>query len=287
MVAHEPAVPASATVEPLDRRIERVHRTALIRTVVLGVAVVAAAAAFLWFIVRQAEQANAQLHALNAQIETARTAAATANARVAAANEQAARAAERVTAAESARTRAEAELKTAQDALKSAVDQTTKLQQQITELEGKLAAAQKALAAALDLQKHVYKLNWDELKMMSAESGAAAGLLEKIFQQKDRVHWGMSNTPAGGYNSPGFATLILQQVNRLPPGRSLAELPREDGAPRLGDVVVYESGYSLFFFRDHARREFVIGMTPLGVLALNYDFGSRRVAVLRTGLSNR
>jgi hypothetical protein len=278
---------APATVERLDRRIERAHRTALVRTVVLSVVTVAAAAAFLWFILREAEQANVQLHALNAQIETARTAAATADARVARANAAAAAATERVAAAESARIKAEADLKAAQEALKSASDQTAKLQQQITELEGKLVASQKALAEALDLQKHVYKLNWDELKMMSAESAGAAPLLEKIFQQKDSVHWGMSNTPAGGYNSPGFATLILQQVNRLPPGRSLNDLPRDDGPPRLGDVVVYESGYSMFFFRDHLRREFVIGMTPRGVLALNYDFGSRRIAVLRTGLSNR
>jgi hypothetical protein len=278
MAASDSALPASATA--LDRRIERAHRTALVRTVVLSVAVVAAAAAFLSFIVQQAERANTRLQELNTQIDTAKTAAAAADARVATANAQAARAAERVASAEAAHAKAEAELKTAQD-------QTAKLQQQITELEGKLAASQKALAEALDLQKNVYKLNWDELKMMAAESGAAAQLLEKIFGQKDRVRWGMSNTPAGGYNSPGFATLILQQVNRLPAGRSLNELPRGDGPPRLGDVVVYESGYSLFFFRDHLRREFVIGMTPLGVLALNYDFGSRRVAVLRTGLSNR
>jgi hypothetical protein len=279
MAASDSALPARATVEPLDRRIERAHRTALMRTIALSVAVVVAAAAFLLYIGRQAEQANAQLHALNAQIETAKTAAATADARVATANAQAARATAQVIAAEGARTKAEGELKTAQD-------QASKLQQQITELEGKLVESQKALAAALDLEKHVYKLDWGELKMMSADSSGAAYLLEKIFAQKDRVHWGMSNTPAGGYNSPGFATLILQQVNRLP-GRGLNELPRENGPPHLGDIVVYESGYSMFFFRDHARREFVIGMTPRGVLALNYDFGVRRVAVLRTGLSNR
>lgn len=287
MAASDSVLPAPAMAEPLDRRIERAHRTALVRTVVLSIAVVAAAVVFLWFIVQQAERANARLQELNTQIDTAKAAAATADARVATANAQAAmanaqaaRAAERLAAAEAAHAKAEAELKTARD-------RTAKLQQQITELEGKLAASQKALAAALDLQKHVYKLDWSELKMMSAESSGAARLLEKIFAQKDRVHWGMSNTPAGGYNSPGFATLILQQINRLPAGRSLNELPREDGPPRLGDIVVYESGYSLFFFRDHLKREFVIGMTPLGVLALNYDFGVRRVAVLRTGLSNR
>jgi hypothetical protein len=282
--------------ESLDLRIARANRTALVRTAVLCVAVIVAAAAFLWFIVRQAEEASAQLQGLKTQIETASKAAAAADDRVKEANTQAARATERVTAAEAARTKTEAELKAAQEALKSAADQAAaaaaqaaKLQQQITDLEAKLAESQKALADAIDLQKHVYKFNWDELKMMSAESSGAAYLLEKLMSQKDRVHWGMSNTQAGGYNSPGFATLILQQLNRLPAGRSVSELPRADGPPHLGDVVMYASGYAMFFFRDHTRekKEFVIGMTPRGVLALNYDFGSRQVAVYRTGLSNR
>ena len=34
-------------------------------------------------------------------------------------------------------------------------------------------------------------------------------------------------------------------------------------------------------------RESVTGMTPFGVLVLNYDFGVKRVAVLRTGISPR
>ena len=51
----------TSSLEPLDLRIERAHRTALVRTVVLSVAVVAAAAAFLWFITNQAEQGAARL----------------------------------------------------------------------------------------------------------------------------------------------------------------------------------------------------------------------------------
>jgi hypothetical protein len=280
-------------LEPLDLRIERAHRTALVRTVVLSVAVVVAAAAFLWFITNQAERANARLHDLNAQIETAKMAAATADARVAAANAQANQAAQRVAAAEAARAKAEAELKTAQDArakaeaelktaqeqLAAAVDQTAKLRQQISELEAKLKSA-------FDLQKHVYKLNWDELKMIAADNAGAAGLLERLMQ-KNKTPWDMSNTDARGYNSPGFATLILRQMNLLPAGRAIADLPRREGAPHPGDVVLYDGGFALFYFRDHQRREFVIGMTPSGVLALNYDFGVRRGAVLNTGLSPR
>jgi hypothetical protein len=70
----------------------------------------------------------------------------------------------------------------------------------------------------------------------------------------------MSNTPEGGYNSPGFAQLIWQELGRAP---AFTDLPRDAGEPRP-----------------------VVGMTPFGIAALNYDFGVARVAVLRTGLGN-
>ena len=41
----------------------------------------------------------------------------------------------------------------------------------------------------------------------------------------------------------------------------------------------------MFYFRDRAGTEFVVGMTPIGILALLYEFGPRRLAVLRTGFS--
>jgi hypothetical protein len=74
-------------------------------------------------------------------------------------------------------------------------------------------------------------------------------IIEIIRQLKDRVHWDPThNSLQGAYNSPGFATLVLQQLNRLP-STGLAGLPLDMGTPNVGDIVVYEGGYRLFYFR--------------------------------------
>jgi hypothetical protein len=52
----------------------------------------------------------------------------------------------------------------------------------------------------------------------------------------------------------------LQQV--LPP----------TSQPSIGDVVFYDLGYTMFYFKDENGEPFVVGMTPLGVLALRPDF---------------
>ena len=157
--------------EPLDLRIERAHRTALVRTVVLSVLVVAAAAAFLWLITNQAEQTNTRLHDLNAQIDSAKKTVATADARVAAANAQAvhagqlaatadtrvaaanaqaAHAHQLAAAAEAARTKAEADLKGAEAARTRAEADLKGAQLARIKAEADLKTAHAALAAAAE-----------------------------------------------------------------------------------------------------------------------------------------
>lgn len=174
-------------------------------------------------------------------------------------------------------------LRTLSDAERHAHEEIAAAQAQVGELEAQLAQAKQALANALDLGKHIYTLDWGELKMMYVENGPAVQVLDRIEQLKDGVRWGLANTPEGGYTSAGFAQLILQQLDRLPQHGNLTQLPRDDGPPQPGDVVVYDGGYNLFYFRDHERREFVIGMTPFGVASLNYDFGVKRDGVRRSG----
>lgn len=278
---------ASGDLDHLTARIEQGQRKAVVRTAVLSIGTVAAAALVLFFTLREIVDARQQLGAVNSQIATANT----------------------------AKQSAQTALKTTQDALKAAETRATTRAQQVNALEGKLTVAQKALgdsqkalgesqkaltesqsalaeskkalAEALNLGKSVYKLNWGELKMMFVEFGSAAPILDVIAGIKDRTHWGMSNSPAGGYNSPGFALLVLHKLNKIPANGTLAGLARDNGAPNIGDVVVYESGYHMFYFRDHERREFVVGMTPFGVTALNYEFGSKRVGVIHTGFGQR
>ena len=198
---------ASVNFDHLSARIEQGQRKAVIRTIVLSISTVAVAALFLVLTLREIEDARQQLSTVNSQIS----------------------------AANAAKQSAQAALKTTQDDLKSAEARATLLTQQVSTLDAKLNGAQKALADlqkalaelkkaladALDLGKYVYKLNWGEMKMMFVEFGSAAPILEVIANLKERTHWGMSNTHAGGYNSPGFATLIMQQLHKLPADGSL------------------------------------------------------------------
>ena len=278
---------ASVNLEHLSERIEQGQRKAVIRTIVLSILTVAVAALFLVFTLREIEDARQQLSTVNSQIATANAAK---------------------ESAQAAFKTAQDALKSAQDALKSAEARATTLAQQVSALDAKLNDAQKsladsqraladsqkaladskkALAEALDLGKYVYKLNWGETKMMFVEFGSAAPILEVVTNLKGRVRWGMSNTQAGGYNSPGFATLVMQQLHKLPVNGNLDSLPHDNGTPNVGDIVVYDSGYHMFYFRDHDRREFVLGMTPFGVTALNYEFGSKRVGIIHTGFAQR
>jgi len=255
------AVVQSESFEQLSKRIEQGQRKALVRTFVLAFATVAIAAIFLVFTLNKLEDAHQQLTKVTNQV------AATSALHFAAQRDL---------------EKAQRDLKAAQDALKSEADRAAALQNQVTALQAQLATLMKQLAEALDLGKHVYKLEWGGLKEMATTIGAAVNVLDVIEQLKSQVHWGMSNTPAGGYNSPGFAKLVLQRLNKLPADGNLDSLPHNPGAPVVGDIVVYEGGYHLFYFKDHAQKEFVIGMTPFGVLSLNYDFG-KRVMILRTG----
>lgn len=118
-----------------------------------------------------------------------------------------------------------------------------------------------------------------------------AGRAFDILLQIDRMRlagaqWSFDNS-RGGYNSPAFAAGVLDRLH-LP--NNLAALPMRNGAPHPGDLVRYGGGgYTMFYFRDSSKagtqRDFVVGMTPFGVIALDMDFGVPIIEVRITGLS--
>ncbi|WP_026872532.1 hypothetical protein [Inquilinus limosus] len=260
------AVAQQSSYQQLRDRIEEGHRRSLLRTVVLSIATVAVAGLMLFITLRALDQANQKLDSANRQLDEVTR---------------------EVRAAIAKADEAQAELTEAQTNLRSTADQTTALQAQVAALEKQLAAAQQALDEAFDLSRQVYKFDWGELKLMYMENGPAVEVLDVVQRFLGQLRWGLANTKEGGYTSPGFAKLVLQQLHRLPPNADLASLPRDDGAPNPGDIVIYASGYHLFYFRDHERRQFVVGMTPYGITALNYDFGVKRIGVLRSGFPPR
>ena len=106
------------------------------------------------------------------------------------------------------------------------------------------------------------------------------------------ITWGSAArgaTPTEGFHSPTFAAFVLQRIDRSLEGLSVKEVlesltPVPFQERRPGDIVVYEMGYSMFYFKDNEGTEFVIGMTPVGIAALKLHFGPNIEGVVRAAL---
>lgn len=102
-------------------------------------------------------------------------------------------------------------------------------------------------------------------------------LAEMLFDHRN-ARWNPGGySPEEGFDSPSYATFMLEKYFLLPgPGFELRYQLREvlpsANEPNIGDVVFYERGYTMFYYEDENGDPFVVGMTPLGVLALEPDF---------------
>lgn len=101
-------------------------------------------------------------------------------------------------------------------------------------------------------------------------------LLDILLMQKDGVGWNLNGfSETDGFNSPNFATYILQKHGLISNNYSADSKPwdilKPVGQPSIGDIVYYEGGYAMFYFELNGQ-SFVIGMTPLGILAQQTNF---------------
>ena len=94
------------------------------------------------------------------------------------------------------------------------------------------------------------------------------------------VNWKLAgSSPTEGFDSPSFAAYLLQKHNLLSIPFSerynLRELIPETTNPVVGDLIFYETGYTMFLFEDRFRHPFCVGMTPAGIVALEINFGPK------------
>ncbi len=146
-----------------------------------------------------------------------------------------------------------------------------------------LAKAQQAVAEASNYVKHVHPLDWRNEKLLMAYNPPY--IIEILGQaQAANLHFGLANTPQGGFTSPGFAEYVLARA-----GAHIAydQLPVRSGSPRPGDLVRYDAGYTMFYFQDAPPKSepFVVGMTPIGIASLEVNFGPRIIEVRKTPFS--
>lgn len=143
------------------------------------------------------------------------------------------------------------------------------------------------LSETVELSRYMHPIGFIDLKAIASRYPREAGILNIIIELKENdVRWRLGGQrPDQGFDSPSFAMFVLSELgiaeNLIRPGESLhtasrhlsGRLPEKSG-PDVGDIVLYPMGYYLFYFKDERDDPFVIGMTPMGIIALNPDFSN-------------
>jgi hypothetical protein len=257
----------------IERRIALKERRSFIRTLAAAGVVVAAAAVFLWITVARVEEAREEQRVLQEQSDKLK-------------QENAALATQVETSSAALRD-LETQIAAMQQEAEQFKQQAQDLQARLADTQRQLEETSAKLAAAAPFQDHVVDMNWELAKELASQCDGLGDLLARIgsYAQDERIHWGLQNTVEGGFTSPGFAAYVLREMGQaLPENDPLGKLRRVTSAPRNGDLVTYDGGFTMFFFRHPDGRELVAGMTVVGIVTLEVDFGPKRLAVLRTGI---
>jgi len=151
----------------------------------------------------------------------------------------------------------------------------------LAETESMVAALQEHIGLTVALSRHLHPVGAEDAEKLADSSDRLARLLSRVLDMQERnTRFSGANKPSVGFNSSGFTGYVLGRVVR---GKSLKSLP-ETETPQLGDIIRYENGFDMFLLQDSEGAPFVIGMTPVGIAALEPDFGVPRAGALATGI---
>lgn len=182
--------------------------------------------------------------------------------------------------------------------VKMKIAQVNYLEYRLHKTEEQLRATEEALREASNLRKYVVSVDFSILKYYDTHNPPVGRLLSDILFESKDIKWKLNGkSPEEGFDSPGYAAYVLSRVRGVP-GINLSDIgninvrqrlleklpPKPPDSPlQAGDLIFYEGGFTMFYFvqdEDSAsfnksdKKEFVIGMTPLGVIALKKDFAS-------------
>ncbi len=174
------------------------------------------------------------------------------------------------------------DLEAAKNQLEHTQQEVDELEQRVDELSKELEEATEHFRQAATFRQCEYHIDELGLKSLAMELSPPMSdlLFDILFMQRDGVGWKLNGvSPDEGFDSPSFAAYMLQE--HFLPGifdkrYRLGEVLPSGDRPRVGSVVFYERGYTMFYFEDIDNTPFVIGMTPLGIIALKDDFAPVR-----------
>lgn len=270
--------------ESVVRQAEQMERKARQRAIVFSLIPVILAGLLLWFTGYQIQQGNRQLVVLQAttrevqaQRDEAKAQLVQTQIDLTATRKTLDDTQQSLTAAQKTLGDTQHTLAVTQDELEKAEQNVKILQQQLDDLNKRLDEVSEQLRLATDFSKYQFLGDWSEaLKSLESQFPRQGKILLDIHQLQ-RTQWKLGgSSPDEGFDSPSFAAFVLGQnglikdpaYNRDQLRKVLPSRPR----PLVGDVVFYQAGYTMFYFEYSGGSPFVIGMTPLGVLALRPDF---------------
>jgi hypothetical protein len=153
--------------------------------------------------------------------------------------------------------------------------------ERLAETEAVVAVLQEHIGLSVALSEHLRPVTKEDAESLAGSSDQLGKLLARVLDLQSRnTRFSSANKPGVGFNSPGFTGYVLGRVVR---GKSMAGLPETD-TPGLGDIIRYQNGFDMFLLEDARGEPFVIGMTPVGIAALEPDFGVPRAGALSTGI---
>ncbi len=151
----------------------------------------------------------------------------------------------------------------------------------LAESERMVAALTEHIGLSVALTDHLHPVSEADAEKLAGSSDRLGRLLSRVLDMQERnTRFSSANKPGVGFDSPGFTGYVLGRVVR---GKSLKSLPATD-TPQLGDIIRYQNGLDMFLLQNAAGEPFVIGMTPVGIAALEPDFGVPRAGALSTGI---
>ena len=237
---------------------------------------------------QEATRAQQELDTINEKLQSSELQLASVNEQLVQAREQLAEAQEQVNGAQEELVATNEKLEQAQEEVatleaekEGLLEDLADLKKLVSDFDKQLDTLRQTVEEGGELRQYASpdSLELLALKYLASVYPQESELLTSILDmQYAGVDWKLGGlSPEEGFDSPSFAAYVLEKHGLLMvPASSaryrLQEVLSARDRPRVGDVVFYELGYTMFYFVDEQNRPFVVGMTPLGIFALEQDF---------------
>lgn len=131
-----------------------------------------------------------------------------------------------------------------------------------------------------------YHFGYEVDKFLFSKSQKQTRILEEVREliNYGNVEWKLGgNSVDDGFDSPSFASYLVNKYsNTVIPKDKVYDLYnylQRVEKPEVGDLIVYEHGYTMIYF-EYRNEQFCVGMTPVGLSSLELNFGPRIIGYL-------